>query len=804
MSGLLQDLRYGLRMLMKTPGITLMAVVTLALGIGANTAIFSLVSAVLLRPLPYRHPEALVRVHGNNLLEKHPSSPVNPLDMADFRAGNRTLEALASFSNSSAVLTGRGEARTLRVASASAGFTEVLGVRPALGRFFISEEEKEGGERVVVLSQAFWQSEFGGDPAILDQKITLGGIPRRIVGVLPEGFRSPIPPPQGEAEIWRPLLLPADQTERGGHWTWCVGRLKPGVSAAQAEADLNSIAGQIEKRYPVTSTGWRTRVVPLREDLVGDVRGGLLALLGAVGLVLAIACANVAGLLLGRAAGRTRELAIRRTLGAGAWRISRQLLTEAVMLSAVGGAFGVLLASWAKDLILAMAGSSLPAWAAVQVDGRVLAFTAGVSMLTGLLFGLGPALHGARSDLSVALKEGGAQAGQGEGKARFRSFLVAGQVALSVVLLFGAGLLLQSLWRLLATDTGYRTGNIATLTVGLPPARYGEAPQLVSFYDRLLPALQALPGMDRIGFVNILPLSGGYSGDSFTIDERPAPVPGHEPTAEHRDISEGYFETLGVALKRGRLFTAHDDADGLKVALVNEAMARAFFPGEDPIGKHLKYNDVSREIVGIVGDIRHFGVAEPPRAEYYFPFRQDPLSEQTFVVRGEGDSAALLPAIRAALRAQDPDLAVANVRTLSDLVAASVAQPRFRAWLLAIFAALALLLSAVGIYGVLATTVLQRTREIGVRMALGASRSDVLAMIVKQGMSLVGLGLAAGLAASLALSRILSGLLYQVSATDPFTYAAASILLGCVALLACGLPAARAARVEPMTALRVE
>jgi putative ABC transport system permease protein len=804
MNTLLQDVRYGLRMLLKAPGVTGIAVLTLALGIGANSAIFSVVNAVLLRPLPYRQPAALVRVHGNNVIEKLPSSPVNPLDMADYRSQNRTLASLATFHNSSAVLTGRGEARTLRVGTASAGFTDVLGVPLAKGRFFNAEEEREGGERVIVLSHAFWQAEFGSDPAILDQKIALGGIPRRIIGVLSESFRSPIPGPQGEAEVWRPSLLPADLTARGGHFTWCIGRLKPGVTAAQAQADLNAIAAQIEKRYPASSTGWRTRVVPLRDDLVGEVRHGLLALLGAVGLVLAIACANVAGLLLGRAAGRTRELAIRRTLGAGAWRISRQLLTESVILSVAGGVFGILLASWAKDLILAMAGSSLPAWSAVAIDGRVLAFTAGVSVLTGVLFGLGPALHGARSDLSASLKEGGAQTGQGEGRARFRRLLVTGQMALCVVLLFGAGLLLQSLWHLLRTDTGYRTTNIATVTLGLPAARYPETPQIVSFYDRLLPTLQALPGMDRVGFVNILPLSGGYSGDSFTVDEHPQPAPGREPSAEHRGISEGYFETLGVPLKKGRLFTAHDDAGGLKVALINESMARAFFPGEDPLGKHLKYNEVSREIVGIVGDIRHFGVAEAPRPEYYFPFRQDALSEQTFVVRGEGDSARLIPAIRDAIRAQDAELAVANVRTLQDLVAASVAQPRFRALLLGTFAFLALLLSAVGVYGVLATTVLQRTREIGVRMALGARRADVLAMILREGMKLVAAGMAAGLAGSLALARILAGLLYQVSATDPFTYAAAAILLGCVALLACGLPAARAARVEPMTALRVE
>jgi len=804
MGTLFQDLRYGFRMLLKSPGITAIAILTLGLGIGANTAIFSVVNAVLLRPLPYHDPERLVRVHGSNVLMGLPSAPVSPLDVADFRAESRSFEKLAAFSNSDAVLTGRGEPRSLNVSNASAGLMEVLGVRAEFGRFLLPEEEKEGAERVIVLSHEFWQSEFGGDPAAIGQMLTLAGIPRRIVGILPAGFRSPLPGSMGEADIWRPLILPSDVGERGGHFAWCVGRLKSAVTAGQAQAELNGIAAGIEKRYPTTSTGWRTRVVPLRADLVGDVRRGLLALCGAVGLVLAIACANVAGLLLGKAASRTREMAIRRTLGAGPWRISRQLLTEAMLLSVAGGIFGVLLASWIKDLVLTTAGSSLPAWAEIRLDGRVLGFTFVISILTGLLFGLVPALHGSRSDLGSWLKEGGAQTGTGEGRARFRRLLVAGQVALSVVLLAGAGLLLQSLWRLMSVDTGFSTANVVTLEVSLPPARYPEPEQIAGFYHQLLEKIAPLPGLRQAGLVNILPLSGGYSGDSFLIDERPEVAPGLEPTAEHRCVSEGYFEALGVPLLRGRLFTARDDERAVKVGVVNEAMARAFFPGEDPLGKHLKYNGISREIVGIVGDIRHFSLAEDPRPEYYFPIRQDTLPSQTLVVRGSTDAAALVPALRAAIRELDPNLAVTSVRTLDSLVGASVAQPRFRAILLGAFAALALLLSAVGIYGVLATAVTQRTREIGVRMALGAERKDVLVMVVGQGMKLVGIGLGAGLLGSLALTRVLSGLLYQVSATDPFTFAAAAILLGCVALLACSLPAYRAAKVEPMAALRVE
>ncbi|HEV8337699.1 MAG TPA: ABC transporter permease [Candidatus Polarisedimenticolia bacterium] len=802
MGSFLQDLRHALRLFLKAPGFTAIAVVTLGLGIGANTALFSVVNAVLMRPLPYEDPRRLVRIHGVNALSGTTAGPVSTLDVEDFRRQNRTLESLAALSNSSAILTGRGEPRPLSVASASSSLLRVLGAKPLLGRFLLPEEEKEGGERVIVVAHEFWRSEFGGDPKVLGQMVTLSGIPRRVVGVLPSGFRSPIPGPMGEPAIWRPLLVPSDLGARGGHTNWCVGRLKPGASVAQAQADLDSLAASIEKTYPETSTGWRTHVVPLQEDLVGEVRRGLVALTGAVALVLAIACANVANLFLVRAAGRTREMAIRRTLGASSWRISRQLLTECLVLAAAGGTFGLLLATWTKDLILAAAGASLPAWADVRLDGTVLGFTLVVSIVTGVLFGLGPALHGFRSDLGRFLQEG-TRAGIGLEKTRLRRLLVTGQVALSMVLLAGAGLLLQSLWRLLRVDTGFRTENVLTVTLAPPRARYAETGQINDFYRRLLDRVEAIPGLRAAGLINILPLSGGYSGDSFLVDEHPPVQPGQEPNAEHRTVSEGYFTAMGIPLRRGRLFTPRDDAQAPRVALINEAMARTFFPGEDPMGKHLKYGE-SREIVGIVGNVRHFAVAEEPKPEYYFPFSQEDLSEYTLVVRGSGDPAPLLAPVRAAVRDLDKDLALSNVRTIADLVDRSVAQPRFRALLLGAFAGLALALAAVGIYGLTAHVVAQRTREIGIRIALGARRSDVLALIVGDGLRPVGVGMAVGLAGTFALTRLLASLLFGVKPADLSTFTAVSFLLGVVTLLACYLPARRATRIDPAVALRDE
>jgi putative ABC transport system permease protein len=815
MGTLFQDLRYGVRMLLKSPAFTLVAVLALALGIGANTAIFSVVNAVLLRELPFAEPERLVRLWGTNTQQSVPRGEgeyydfnISPNDFADWRAQNRSFESVAAFSSyGSVTLTGRDEPLRLRCPTVSPEYFTVLGTQPALGRFFLPEEEQPGKHRVVVLSYGAWQQKFGADPSIIGQTITLNGSSYSVVGVAPKTFEQPRPTPSAEPDMWRPLALELEPGGRASHFLHAIARLRPGVTIEQAQAEMNSITTQLEQQYPDSNTGRGVRLSTLHEAIVGNIRPALSVLLGAVGFVLLIACANVANLLLARSSARQREMAIRTALGASRFRIIRQLLTESILLSVLGGALGLLLALWATDLLTGLGGGDIPRLGAISVDARMLGFTAAVSLLTGIIFGLAPALDASKPDLNVSLKEGGRVAVGG--RQRFRQLLIVSEVALSLVLLIGAGLMMRSFWRLQHVQLGFETENLLTMDISLPRTRYAEADQAALFQQRLVERLSALPGVTSAASSTVLPLSGGNSCDGVTIEGRPLGNAGEAPCVEVRASSPGYLQTMGIPLVRGRQFTERDTKDAPFVVIVNEALARRFFAGQDPIGRRISHSapggpPVWREIVGVVGDVRHFGLDAEPLPEFYEPQLQAPTWGTSLVVRSEADLASIAGAVRAEVRRMDSDLPVYNLKSMRELVSEAVAQPRFRTLLLSIFAAVALLLSGVGLYGVMNYWVTQRTREIGVRMALGARQSDVLKMVVGQGMTLAALGVGVGLVASFAMTRIISSLLFGVSATDPLTFVAVPLVLSLTAFLASYIPARRATRVDPMIALRYE
>jgi putative ABC transport system permease protein len=815
METLFQDLRYGVRMLLKSPAFTLVAVFALALGIGANTAIFSVVNAVLLRQLPYAQPERLVRLWGTNALQSVPRGQsefsdfnISPNDFADWRAQNHVFDSVAVFSSfGSVTLTGRDEPVRLRCPVVSPEFFSVLGVKPALGRFFLPEEEQVGKHRVVVLSYGTWQQRFGADPEIVGQTLTLNSSNFTIIGVAPKGFEHPRPNPTAEPEMWRALPLTLDAGERNNHWLHAIARLKPGVTQAQAQAEMNVINGQLEQQYPDSNTGRGLRLGSLHEAMVGEMRPALSLLLGAVGFVLLIACANVANLLLARSSVRHREMAIRTALGASRLRIVRQLLTESLLLALLGGGFGLLIALWATDLFVGLSGGEIPRLSTISVDGRILGFTALVSLLTGVIFGLAPALDSSKPELNVSLKEGG-RAATGLGRQRLRQLLIISEVALSLLLLVGAGLMMKSFWRLQHVELGFNPDNLLTMDISMPPSRYPDKDQAALFQERLLERLSALPGVTSAASTTVLPLSGANSCDGMTIEGRPT-TPADMPCVEVRDSSPDYFRTMGIPLLRGRQLTGRDNKDAPPVVIVNEAFARSFFPGQDPIGHRINHSPadkpaVWREIVGVVGDVRHFGLDAEARPEFYEPQLQAPSLGTSIVVRSNSDLTGLAAAVRREVLAMDKDLPVYHLKTMQELISDAVAQPRFRTLLLLIFAAVALLLSGLGLYGVMSYWVTQRTREIGVRMALGAQPGDVLRLVVGQGMALAGLGVCLGLAAAFALTRLIHSLLFAVSATDPLTFTAVPLVLCVVAFLASYIPARRATRIDPMIALRYE
>lgn len=814
MNNLIQDIRFGLRMLLKSPGVSIIATIALALGIGANTAIFSVVNAVLLRPLPFPDPNSLVAVFETDLQRGQQRGSHSYPNFFDVRAQNTVFERLASYYDGNFVMTGRGEPVRLQGAVGTADLIPLLGVAPMLGRTFHPDEDKPSASgRTVILSHTLFQNRFGSDPSILNQAITLDGRNYTVVGVMPPGFEFPL---QNEpVELWTTIAGDAAGSEpvtgqRGAHFLRVIGRLKPGVTQEQAQTELTAIAARLEQQYPDENSRRSLRVESAHAALVGEVRPMLILFLCAVAAVLLIACANVANLLLARATGRHKEMAIRSALGASRVRVIRQLLTESVLLSIVGGSVGLLLAVWWSDLLVSLGKDDIPRALEVGIDWRVLGFTLGVSLLTGLIFGMAPAFHSSKSELVESLKENSRGGSEGARKIRLRNVLMVGELAMAVVLLVIAGLLIQSLYRLQQVDSGLKPENVLTFNVGLSEVKYKSAMQSQFFID-LKNRLEATPGVQSASTIYPLPLSGDRFSISFEIEGRPVPRKDN-PSADFFTTGVGYFRTMGIPVIKGRDFDDRDKRGSTPVIIITETFARQHFPGEDPIGKRIHpgissiegEDSMMREVVGIVGDVRNRGLSTTPRAAYYVPATQVPFSQMVAVAKTTGEPRSLIPAATKVVNAMDQDIPLFGVKSMEEYLAASVAAPRFSTTLLSIFAGVALVLTIVGLYGVMSYSVAQRTNEIGIRLALGAQTRDVLLMVVKHGSKLILIGLAIGLAAAFALTRWMASLLFGVTAKDPWTFAAVAVLLAIVALLACYVPALRATKVDPMEALRCE
>jgi putative ABC transport system permease protein len=815
MEGLLQDLRYALRILRRSPGFTTVAVVTLALGIGASSAIFSIVHAVVLQPLPYPEPERLVQLwmRFTGIGIPNDQNWVSAPELLDLQR-NRSLSAIAAISSSSFNAVFGGAPERIEAAVVSPSLFQLLGVRPQAGRVFLPEEGTAGRDRVVLLGDGIWRRRFGADPGVVGRKLILSGESYVVTGVLPRGFQFP-----SDAEIWAPLAFaPADLTpdNRGSHGLEVVARIAPRLTLAQARADLDAVSRRIvaeHPEYPYKTYNFKVLAVPLLDQQIGEVRTALWVLLGAVGFVLLIACANVANLLLARAAGREREIAVRQALGVGRRRLLRLLLTESALLGLGGGAAGLALAVAALRVLVAASAGNVPRIHEVRLDVPVLLFTVLVSLATGLLFGLAPAVAMFRADTHAALKAGGRGASAGAASQRLRGALVAAEVALALALLAGSGLLIRSFLRLQEVDGGFKPAGVLTLRISLPEQRYPKAEQARAFYRDLLERVRKLPGVDAAGAANGLPLGGtGWSG-TVTIDTRAVPPADTTPEADQRPVTPGYFEALHVPLLRGRTFDERDNQTAARVCVIDETLAKTYWPHDDAIGKRIHTGAASgggqvpwMTVVGVVRHVRYRTLESPSRVELYWPYVQTPFRVGTLslAIHSSLPPLGLVAAVRRELRAVDPEQAAYRVRTMDELVADSVARRRLSTTLLAVFAGVALLLAAVGIYGVMSYAVAQRSHEMGIRMALGARGGQVVAMVLGRGLSLTAAGLAVGLAAALVLTRLLKTLLFAVSSYDPLTFVTVAALLVLVAAAASFVPAHRATAVDPVNALRRE
>ena len=818
MAALLQDLRYSIRSLLKTPGFTAVAIIVLTLGIGANTAIFTVLNAVLLRPLPYSESERLVMIWETNPRFKIAGDtvPVTHGNFMDWREQNTVFEYISALGTGRWNLTGLGEPERISGASVSPSFFQLMGVEPKLGRTFRDDEETPGAGMVVVISHALWQQRFGAASDVIGMAMILDGASYTVIGVAPEGFNFPrgkeLPYFVGDTtqtDLWRPMPLGADfvNKSRANHQLSVIAKIKPGVSSERAQAEMTAIAERLEHTYPDSNQGIGAKVVSLNEQVVSNVRPALLVLMGAVALVLLIACANVANLLLARSASRQREIAIRMALGASRGRVLWQLMTEAMLLALTAAIAGTLLSFWGINAILSMSRDTLPRAHEINIDFKVLGFTVAIALLTSAIFGLTPALQASKINLSESLKEGARGSSAGRRATRVRSSMVIAEVALSLVLLIGAGLMIKSLAVLLKVDPGFKPNNTLTLNIELLNSKYPGATQQIAFFQDVSQRVAALPGVQSVGLISSAPLSGGVYAGGFSIEGRN--LEGDDLVADRRMISADYFKTLSIPLLKGRGFTERDHQSSPGVVVVSESWARRFLPNEDLIDKRLKLGgpDSTRpwlSIVGIAGDVRDIALESEAKPCLYIPYQQFPSSGMALVVRTVVDPAPLTPAIREEVRAVDKDQPLTDVKTMDQYVADSVSPRRFNAMLLLIFASLALVLASVGIYGVMAYSVTQRTHEIGIRVALGAQPSDVIRLVVGRGMALVLAGVAIGLAGALVFTRVMTSLLYGVSATDPITFALVPVVLIAVALLANYVPARRATKVDPMIALRCE
>jgi predicted permease len=815
MESLLQDIRYAFRTLVKNPSFTVIAIATLTIGIGANSAIFSMVNAVLLSPLPFKEPDQLVMIYHRYPQLDAPRALISPPSFSIYKGQSEVFEQAAAYAMRNYNITSIDQPEQLQVMLVSSGFFETLGVTPILGRTFLPEEDQFGNNRVVILSHGLWQRHFGSDASALNKTLTLNGVEFRAVGVMPLGFQF-----IDHADVWTPLALTPNQlnpSQHGNEYLSMVARLKPGMSLKQAQSQMDGLSVQLRHEFPRAypeGSDWNIGLLKLREQMVGDARPSLLILLGAVGLVLLIACSNVANLLLARAVSRQKEIAIRTALGASHFRLIRQLLTESILLSVVGGAIGFVLAYWAINLLATLMPASLSQFMgkrSITTDGSVLLFTFAVSVLTGLLFGIAPAQMTSRTDLAQALKEGGRSSQEVSGGNYIRRLLVVAEVALAFLLLIGAGLLLRSFVRLQDVDPGFRVNNVLTTQLSLPRYKYREDRQMATFYQQLLTNLGTVPEIKEAGVVSDLPLTKSGRDAFLVIEGRPQPPGGPGEHVDYRSASPDYFSAIGIPMLAGRSFTEHDTPDTPAVAIVDQAVAQRFWPNQDPLGKRLAltFEGASgqprwREIVGVVGKVKQRALDSESEAQLYLPQFQDPARSVYLVVHTTSEPMAMLGSVRTVLRQLDRDQPINKALAMEQVMASSLAPRRFSTLLLAIFAGMSVMLASIGLYGLLAYSVSQRKHEIGVRMALGAQSLDVIKLIVREGLSLTVFGIVVGLLAALALTRFITILLFSVSPTDPATFVGVSVILLAVTLLASYVPARRATRTDPIIALRAE